>query len=57
MFLVSDIRNDELNGLNEKNDFLFNLKSAILNYNKFVLIASNPDEYEKNDKYLEIDRK
>ena len=51
MFLVSDIRNDELNGLNEKNDFLFNLKSAILNYNKFVLVSSNPDEYEKNDKY------
>ena len=57
MFLVSDIRNDELNGLNEKNDFLFNLKSAILNYNKFVLVSSNPDEYEKNDKYLEFDRK
>ena len=39
----------------EKNDFLNNLKSNLRETKKFVLIASNPDEYEKNDLFLKMD--
>ena len=39
----------------EKNDFLKNLKKNIKKYEKFVLIASDPDNYEKNDLFLQMD--
>ena len=39
----------------EKNDFLNNLKSNLRKTKKFVLVASNPDEYEKNDLFLKMD--
>lgn len=39
----------------ENNDFLDNLKKAIKNNKKFVLIASDPDDYERNDLFLQID--
>lgn len=39
----------------EKNDFLKNLKTNIKNFEKFVLIASNPDDYERNDLFLQMD--
>lgn len=39
------------------NGFLNNMKKHIKRNNKFVLIASNPDSYEKNDIYLNMDIK
>lgn len=39
----------------EKNNFLNNLKNNLKETKKFVLIASNPDEYEKNDLFLKMD--
>lgn len=33
----------------EKNKFLNNLKKNLTETKKFLLIASNPDDYEKND--------
>lgn len=39
----------------EKNNFLNNLKNNLRETKKFVLIASNPDEYEKNDLFLKMD--
>ena len=33
----------------EKNDFLYNLKKYIKNNKRFVLVASDPDNYERND--------
>ena len=33
----------------ENNDFLKNLKETIKNNKKFVLVASDPDNYERND--------
>ena len=39
----------------EKNDFLNNLKSNLRKTKKFVLVASDPDEYEKNDLFLKMD--
>ncbi|MDO4962692.1 MAG: Type 1 glutamine amidotransferase-like domain-containing protein [bacterium] len=39
----------------EKNNFLNNLKKYLDCTKKFVLISSNPDDYEKNDLFLNID--
>lgn len=39
----------------EENNFLENLKNNINNYNKFILIASDPDNYKQNDEYLKLD--
>ena len=39
----------------EKNSFLENLKKDIKKFEKFVLIASDPDNYEKNDLFLQMD--
>lgn len=62
LFLTSDIggikKKDNKKvaiSFTNNNNFLNNLKKSIKNYNKFVLIASNPDDFEKNDKYLELD--
>jgi len=41
--------------ISENNDFLNNLKKSIKNNKKFVLIASDPDNYEKNDLFLAMD--
>ncbi len=41
----------------EDNNFLKNMKENINNYNKFVIIASDPDNYEQNDEYLKLDMK
>lgn len=39
----------------EDNKFLINMKESIKDYNKFVIIASDPDNYELNDNYLKLD--
>ncbi len=39
----------------EKNNFLKNLKKTIKNRKKFVLVASDPDNYERNDLFLQMD--
>ena len=39
----------------EKNDFLINLKKCVKKHRKFVMIASNPNDYVKNDLYLQMD--
>ena len=39
----------------ENNDFLKNLKETIKNNKKFVLVASDPDNYERNDLFLKMD--
>lgn len=39
----------------EKNEFLANLKKYIKRTKKFVLISSDPNNYENNDLYLKID--
>lgn len=41
----------------EDNNFLKNLKECIKDYNMFVIIASDPDNYEQNDEYLKLDVK
>lgn len=41
----------------ENNNFLNNLKKSIKNYRKFVMIASDPDNYERNDLFLQMDIK
>lgn len=41
----------------EQNKFLENLKKHIKNNKKFVLIASNPTNYEQNDLFLDLDKK
>ena len=41
----------------EKNFFLDNMKKSIKENRKFVMIASDPDNYEKNDYFLNIDIK
>lgn len=41
----------------ESNNFLSNLKKSLKICNKFVLVASDPDNYEQNDKYLNLDIK
>ncbi len=38
-----------------KNDFLLNMKKSLKSNKKFVLIASNPFNFEQNDKFLEMD--
>ena len=38
-----------------KNDFLLNMKKSLKSKKKFVLIASNPFNFEQNDKFLEMD--
>lgn len=39
----------------ENNDFLNNLKKHLKNNKKFVLVASDPDNGEKNDLFLQMD--
>ena len=39
----------------ENNNFLKNMKESINDYDKFVIIASDADNYEKNDYYLKLD--
>lgn len=39
----------------ENNKFLLNLKESLKKNNKFVLIASNPENTENNDKFLNMD--
>ena len=39
----------------EDNNFLLNLKKHIKKTRKFVMVASDPDNYEKNDLLLQID--
>lgn len=39
----------------ENNNFLKNMKESINDYNKFVIIASDADNYEQNDYYLKLD--
>lgn len=39
----------------EDNKFLKNMKESIKDCNKFVIIASDPDNYELNDNYLKLD--
>ena len=39
----------------EDNEFLKNLKRCIKNNRKFVLVASDSDNYEKNDLFLQMD--
>lgn len=39
----------------EDNKFLKNMKESINDNNKFVIIASNPNNYELNDNYLKLD--
>lgn len=39
----------------EKNSFLNNLKKNLINTKKFVLVASDPDNYDKNDLFLKMD--
>ncbi len=41
----------------EDNNFLKNMKENINDYNKFIIIASDPDNYELNDEYLKLDMK
>ncbi len=36
------------------NKFLENLKYKIKKYNKFIYIPSDPNDYEKNDKYIDL---
>jgi len=62
LFLASNIggikkQNDKIipTKFFEDNEFLKNLKDSIHDYNKFVIIASNPDDYYKNDNYLKLD--
>lgn len=62
LFLASNIggiKNDNGNKTPvkffEDNEFLKNMKENIKNYNKFVIIASDPDNYELNDNYLKLD--
>lgn len=39
----------------EDNKFLKNMKESIKDYNKFVIISSDPDNYKLNDNYLKLD--
>ena len=39
----------------ENNEFLENLKKFIKNNKKFVIVASDPDNYERNDLFLQMD--
>ncbi len=39
----------------EKNSFLNNLKKNLTDTKKFVLVASDPDNYDKNDLFLKMD--
>lgn len=38
------------------NNFLTNLKKTLNNNQKFVLIASNPDNYDENERLLHLDQ-
>ena len=38
-----------------KNQFLLNMKKSLKSNKKFVLIASNPFNFEQNDQFLEMD--
>ncbi len=64
LFLTSNIGwIEKINGeqipvnLLENNKFLDNLKKNLKTYNKFILVASNPNNYEQNDKFLNLDIK
>lgn len=62
LFLTSNIFNIQkengkkktINFVND-NSFLKKLKECINDNNKFVLIVSDPFDYEKNDEYLKLD--
>lgn len=41
----------------ESNKFLDNFKKSLNTYNKFVMVASNPNNYEQNDEFLNLDIK
>ena len=63
LFLVADIGwiqkvDWEKNAtvFSEENQFLLNLKKHIKTYDKFVMVASDPTAYEKNDQFLQLDR-
>ena len=38
-----------------KNQFLLNMKKSLKSNKKFILIASNPFNFEQNDQFLEMD--
>jgi dipeptidase E len=64
LFLTSNIGGiEKINGQKvpvqflKNNKFLENLKKSLKHYNKFVLVASDPNNYEKNDYFLSLDRK
>ena len=64
LFLTSNIGwIEKINGeqipvnLLENNKFIDNLKKNLKTYNKFILVASNPNNYEQNDKFLNLDIK
>lgn len=63
LFLTSKIcENQELDWklslskLSNENDFLDTLKKQIKTQNTFVMLASDPTAYEKNDQFLQLDR-
>ncbi|RAL56834.1 hypothetical protein BSK20_01020 [SR1 bacterium human oral taxon HOT-345] len=63
VFLTSKIcEKQELDGklalskLSNENGFLDNLKKQIKTQNTFVMVASDPTAYEKNDQFLQLDR-
>lgn len=45
-----------LSKLSNENDFLDTLKKQIKTQNTFVMLASDPTAYEKNDQFLQLDR-
>lgn len=51
---IGDIKSSDL--FFSDNDFLENLKNGLKSNHKFVLIASDPLDYKKNDMYLNIDK-
>lgn len=63
LFLVGDIGwvqkidwQEMVTTFSEKNQFLLNLKKNIKVYGKFVMVASDPYAYEKNDQFLQLDK-
>lgn len=64
LFLTSNIGgikkiNGEKISINflESNNFLNNLKKSLKTYDKFVLVASDPNNYKQNDEFLNLDIK
>lgn len=44
------------NKLTNDNNFINNLKKYTRGCNKLILVSASPNEYEKNDNYLELDK-